>query len=300
MNKKHLYYLSLLMAQVLVGINIVASKTVVDDFSIFGVLFGRFFVATVVLYGIHCFTSMSRQGDKKNRVKLSHLTARDWCYMTAQGLCGGALFNIMLLWGLNYTSAGSAGIITSMLPAIIVVFSVIFLKERLTAFSTACVCFAVIGLFIINMKNFSVNNMSMLWGDFLIFLALIPEAVYYILARKYVSSLPLFLTATIMNAVNLPFSLLCLVLSHSHTFSGVNLHAWLILIIIGLATGFFYVFWFYGCRFVKGSVAGLITAAMPLSTLLLASIFLDETIGPFQLLGMIMVIVSIIFSAKKS
>jgi drug/metabolite transporter (DMT)-like permease len=295
--RQSIYYISLILAQIMVGINIVASKTIINDFSIVSILFWRFLISTVLLFLIHYANPFKQKA--KHQLTLSQLTFYDWKYIIALGVCGGALFNVMLLWGLNYTTASVAGIITSMLPAIIVIFSILFLKERLTLFSSLCIAFAVMGLLIINASNFKQADFNSLWGDFLIFLALLPEAIYYILAKKYAIKLPLFLAAAIMNAVNLPFVIIPL-LFQMPWHESVTTFDVIMISIIGMATGFFYVFWFYGCQYIRGSIAGLMTAAMPVSTLVIAWLFLGEQITMTQFFGMILVIISIVFNVKKS
>lgn len=290
------YHLALIIAQVLVGVSIVICKVVVACYSTYAILFWRFTIAALFLFVLHFFRVHFNLN--QNQTSLRDLSSKDWLYMTMQGLCGGAFFNLFLLWGLNHTTAATAGIITSMLPAIIVIFSIVFLSERLTLVRSVCVFLALMGLVVINFNKIELNQSDKLWGDFLILLALIPEATYYILARVYVSPLPLFLTAAIMNVVNIPFSLLLVALTQTSLLgpaSGLSL-----LLVLGLATGFFYVFWFYGCRHVKGYMAGLITAAMPLSTLVIAWLFLGEAISLFQITGMILVILSIIVSASST
>ena len=297
MNRNFISYGLLALAQLMVGINIVGSKAIVEDLSIVSILFWRFFIATIVLLIIHhCVTPRKI---KVNAVLMRELTRYDWAYMTAQALCGGVLFNLMLLWGLNYTSASVAGIITSVLPALIAILSILFLSERLSLFSGLCISFAVIGLLIINASNFRQANFDNLTGDFLILLALLPEAGYYVLAKVYVNKLPLFLTAALMNALNLPFVLIALIWSGS-LFGQFSVATVIILLVLGLSTGFFYVFWFAGCKLVKSSIAGMFTAVMPIATLLIAWLALEERISLLQLLGMLMVIMSIFFNARKS
>ena len=58
--------------------------------------------------------------------------------------------------------------ITSALPAVIVILSIIILKERLTNRTTLCVCVAVAGLLIINLRNLNEINQNQLYGDALI------------------------------------------------------------------------------------------------------------------------------------
>jgi drug/metabolite transporter (DMT)-like permease len=281
-----------MMAQMMVGINIVGSKYLVQDMPVLMILFIRFSIASAFLYLIHCCVA-----DQKS-LKLATLNRRDWQYIFAQALCAGVLFNFFLLLGLHYTEASVAGIITSVLPAIIAVLSVIFLKERLNLFSVLCIMFAISGLLIINAPNFAMAKLDGLLGDAIILLSLLPEAAYYVLAKIYDNKLPLFFAATLMNAINLPFLLIALLIG-GHWQVQFTLVNSSILLIAGISSGLFYVFWFWGCKQVKGSVAGLFTAFMPVATLIVAWIGLGERITLLQTIGMILVMTSVIFNAKR-
>jgi drug/metabolite transporter (DMT)-like permease len=74
---------------------------------------------------------------------------------------------------------------------------------------------------------------------------------------------------------------------------------WYILIVLGFSSGFFYVFWYYGCQKVDGVMASLSTAVMPLATVIIAWLFLGEQLTVRQILGMSIVILSIAAYAKR-
>jgi drug/metabolite transporter (DMT)-like permease len=71
------------------------------------------------------------------------------------------------------------------------------------------------------------------------------------------------------------------------------------LFILGLSSGLFYVFWLFGCQRVDGVMASLSTAVMPVSTVLLAWALLGEQLTIIQFSGMTLVILSIVFYAKR-
>ena len=120
----------------------------------------------------------------------------------------------------------------------------------------------------------------------------------YLLSKIYVNRLPIFLASALMNALNLPFILVVMIWGGywGNQLSSTDM---MMLLAVGLASGLFYVFWFYGCQHVKGSVAGLFTAFMPISTLCIAWLILGEAITAVQGLGMMMVVLSIVFNAKN-
>lgn len=296
-NNDSLYYASLFAAQVMVGINIVGSKFLLAHFSAVFLLCIRFVIATLFLSAIHFLeTKINRN---KTRPTLTSLTKKDWGFIIAQALCAGVLFNFLLLLGLHHTNASVAGIITSALPAIIALFSIIFLRERLTIFSMLCIFFAVLGLIVINARSFHAADSSNLLGDFIILLSLLPEAGYYVLSKIHTNRLPIFLVAALMNGINLPVLLFVAPFTPHFFSTAFTLESILILGTVGMASALFYVFWYLGCHRIAGSTAGLFTAAMPIATLFIAWLFLGEAITLLQLFGMLLVIASISFNAMR-
>jgi len=286
-------YICLLLAQLSVGVTIVGSKFLIENMQPTVILLIRFSIGFILLLVAHLLF-----GKQKIRI-LSTLTFKDWLYISAQALCAGALFNIFLLVGLNYTNASLAGIITSALPAIVAIFAIIFLKEKLTFFTGSCILLTLIGLVIINVSNFNINELRQLLGSGLILLALLPEAVYYMLAKIHKNKLPVFLLSALMNVINIPVFFIIVFFQHytfSIDFSGMQL---LLLLLVGLSSASFYVFWFLGCKQVSGVAAGLSTAFMPIATVILAWLFLRETTTMLQMIGMMLVISSILLNASR-
>ena len=81
--------------------------------------------------------------------------------------------------------------------------------------------------------------------------------------------------------------------------SDISTASWLILFIISLSSGLFYVFWFMGSQRVDGIMASLSTAIMPVATVILAWIILREQLTSLELVGMGLVILSIVLYARR-
>jgi drug/metabolite transporter (DMT)-like permease len=286
----------LILAQIMVGFNIVFSKYILASIPILFILALRFSLAAIILLPLHWFTSAKK-------LPLSYyftsLKRRDWIFIFAQAISAGVLFNFFILWGLNYTDANVAGIITSALPAIIAIMSWIILGEKISRKKAMCVGFATLGLVVIACAKLGGKAVSHSFlGNVLVFISLLPEAAYYILTKMNVNSLPVFLISSLLNGINAILLLFCLGFS---SFDGLSIHAldWLILVILGLSSGFFYVFWYFGCQKVDGVMASLSTAVMPLATVIIAWFLLGEKLNLGQTVGMGMVIFSIAAYAKR-
>lgn len=288
--------LFLILAQTMVGINIVFSKFVLSSIPILYILALRFTLAAIILLPLHWLTPAKKLPVYSYFLQLKR---RDWFFIFAQALCAGALFNFFILWGLHYTDANVAGIITSASPAIIAIMSWVILGEKISGKKSICVGFATLGLVVIACDKLrSIGVSHSFFGDVLVLASLLPEAIYYILSKIHVNKLPVFLISSLLNGINAIVLLFCLRFTAWDALT-INLLDWRILIILGLSSGLFYVFWYLGCQKVDGVMASLSTAVMPLATVLLAWLILGEQLTFGQTVGMSMVILSIAAYAKR-
>ncbi|STX28674.1 transmembrane protein [Legionella beliardensis] len=299
--KKHnnaylLGLLLLILAQIMVGLNIVLSKKLVNDIPTLLLINIRFALASIILLPLHWLTPAK---EKSLVHHLSLLNNKDWYFIFGQALSAGVLFNLFMLLGLHTTDANVAGIITSTLPAIIAIMSFIFLKEKLSAKIGFCILFATLGLIVIATEKFNhLSKAHSFLGDLVIFVALLPEAAYYVLYKMHISRLPVFLISAVMNGINaivlLPFSLF--EITH---IPNISANHWLILSSLGISTSLFYIFWYFGSQRVDGIMASLSTAVMPIGTVIFAWLLLGEQLTNIQFFGMGLVISSIVFYAKQ-
>lgn len=287
----------LILAQIMVGLNIVSSKYLVSSLPLLLMLALRFALAALILLPLHWLTP-ARQFTIRQH--FSQLNKKDWYFILAQALTAGVLFNCLMLFGLHYTDANVAGIITSALPAIIALMSWAILAEKISAKTCLCILFATLGLFVIAWDKFHNLNVShSFFGDFIILLSLIPEATYYVLCKLHSNRLPVFLISSLINAINALILLPLISFYPSWDPHLITPWSWLILLILGLSSGLFYVFWYFGSQHVDGIMASLSTAIMPLATVLLAWLMLGEQLTSLQCAGMALVIFSIAIYAKR-
>nr|WP_230391087.1 DMT family transporter [Piscirickettsia salmonis] len=72
-----------------------------------------------------------------------------------------------------------------------------------------------------------------------------------------------------------------------------------VLLLSGVSSALFYLFWFKGAPAVDGTTSGLMTALMPIFTLLLSWFFLSEKISALQGFAMLLILLSIFFSNQS-
>lgn len=67
-----------------------------------------------------------------------------------QSLFGNFLFSVFMLYGVSLTSVGAAGVILATLPAMVALFSWLFLRERFTPRAAVAVALAVAGVAVLS------------------------------------------------------------------------------------------------------------------------------------------------------
>jgi drug/metabolite transporter (DMT)-like permease len=288
--------LFLILAQLMVAINIVASKFLLSSIPILILLTIRFALAAGILFPLHWCTPAKKH---PLQYHFKQLSSKDWYFIIAQALSAGILFNCFMLLGLHYTDANAAGIITSALPALIAIMSWFILGEKISRKKGLCVLIATVGLAIIasdKLRGIQLNHSFI--GDLIILLSLIPEAAYYVLSKFYPIRMPIFLLSALLNGMNAVILLIMLPF-FSFAIDQITLIEWAIVLILGLSSGLFYVMWYWGCQRVDGVMASLSTAVMPVATVILAGILLHERLTLGQFIGMAMVILSVVTYARK-
>lgn len=290
-------YLFIYLSQLMGALNIVSSKVLVSYSAASTLLALRFLFGSLILFALHFITNK-----KQSTVStLKNMSGKDWVFLTAQGLCGGVLFNYFMYRGLHYTTASIAGIIMSSLPIIVSLLGFILLKDKLNRTNKICIGLVTLGLIIINLQTNESSGIAsnQLLGISLMMIAMLPEASYYLLNRIYRIQVPVYLMSAIVNLINGVILLPFVYTSILPTLYSYGISEWIYLIILSVSSGLFYVFWFLGCRNISATIIALSTALMPLNTLFTAWILLGERINLNQTLGMILVIIAVILSAIK-
>ncbi len=288
-------YLYLCLSQLMVATNVIGTKVIANQMSPWLAVWARYVIATLFVFGWYLL-----QGN----IQKAHFKVKphQWRSMIVLALCAGALFNLSLLKGLQYASASMAGIIISLLPAAIALTSVVVFKERLSNLQKWGIALALMGLILINSQSSSsqTSTIASQWlGLAFLLLSLVPETIYYVLSKFYKNTQPMLVYSGYLNLINVialtPILLIEGQLSGIH----INLSCIKVLLITGIASAYFYIFWAQGIKSISASKAVIFTALSPLITVCFAALLLGEQVRGLQIVGMTFVIGSIVLSSKK-
>jgi drug/metabolite transporter (DMT)-like permease len=287
----------LLLAQLMVSLNIILSKVLVESLSIFIILTLRFFVGSA-------FSAASVLLTKPGSLtQLTQLTRGQWWLLLAQSACAGFLFNILMLLGIHFTTATEAGLIASLIPLMIMLLSFFILREHLTINAAIAVLIALLALVIVNAGSTpSEEIVHWRWlGNLLIFFALIPEAMFAILTKWRHIELPPTLLTFIVNVMNtllfLPFLGFTLWQSGWPTMTN---QLWLLVIAHGFTGGLlFFVFWYLGIHRCPPHVVAISAGFMPAATAILAILLLGEALTVHLVIATLLIATSLAIGARR-
>jgi drug/metabolite transporter (DMT)-like permease len=291
-------YIELTLAQCCVGLNVIFGKCLIGFFPIFLLLTIRFALGLAGMLAIA----------RVNNIRCSNiyhhfmsLTLQDKILLMFQAACGGFLFNVLILYGMKTTSAIFAGIISSITPVMIFILAAVFLQEKINFQKSLAIGIVMLGLIILNTGQAAGAMEGALLGNCLVFLAIIPEALFTILSKsvgKKISEMEAVILVNLFNLILcIPFAAMNWCDFHLKK-SSISLYGQLV--IYGISGGIlFFLFWYRGLTKINANTAALFTGVMPISTMLFACLFLNEPIHASEIVGMVLVIFAIFLGCKK-
>ncbi|KQL52528.1 hypothetical protein AN964_02575 [Heyndrickxia shackletonii] len=289
-----LAYLQLALSMAFVGANVAVGKLIVEHVPIFLFSEMRFFIALLFLIPMLVISRPK---------KVQQLQKRHWGFLFLQSFFGVFLFSVLMLYGVRYTSATAAGIITSTVPAIIAILSFFILKERLSISQAFSICLSIFGIAVITFQAPSLNSESnsLLLGNFLVFGAVISEALFTIFAKKLSAILSPIQLSTGVNIIGfllfLPFAIKEAV---TFNFMNLSLSVWFLIIYYALTASILsFVLWYRGVANIKANIAGIFTGFIPITAALVGIVFLKEPFGWNQSIGILSVLGAIYIGTRE-
>jgi drug/metabolite transporter (DMT)-like permease len=280
----------LIAAMALVGANVAIGKRLVLDLPIYAFMLFRFVLASAALW----LLARTEAGPRLTTLTASQ--ARDLVIMALFGMVG---FTVLMLEGLKRTAAADAGIITATLPAVVALLGALFAGDRLNPRQMVAVAMAVLGLVVIQLAGAGGGAASAA-GNLLVAGAVLCEAIFVIVAKRLAATFAPFRLALGANLVGLVLSVPFLALDPPGTAWAAALTPTVLTLAVYyvLAASVFSLwFWYRGLPGVETWLAGIATAALPLTALAIAALVLGETLGPARVSGAVLVVAAIVVGA---
>lgn len=268
------YALFLVLSMVLVGSNVGIGKSIVVFVPVAILATLRFVIAIAVLWPLF------------RPLKMRAVRRAEWLNLFLQAFFGTFMFTLLMLNGVQRTSAVAAGVITSTIPAIVALFAWLILREKPNGRALVSIALAIAGVVTINLANGAAEGMhgaggtasGSLTGNLMILGAVCCESIYVILSRRLTQTLaPIDICAyTHLFGLCLMLPLGATALWH-FDYASVPAGTWALVVWYGLSASIFsFWLWMKGIRHVPGNLAGVFSAVLPVAAAAYGIAFLGE------------------------
>jgi drug/metabolite transporter (DMT)-like permease len=273
------------------GLTFIAIKIALRDLGPYTLAFSRFLIATaaISLFGVN----------KQTKMDLKRLP---YTRLALMGLLGVTLFFAFQNLALKYTTASSASLILSSIPAVTAVVSSIMLNEKISRMRNMSIGVSILGVFLIILGG-PESTLSLgggMLGDLLILLCAFLWACYTVIGRSLSGRLP-YLTITLLSTAFGTLFLGPLSLYEYLTYGPMKISQPTVyaLLFLGLvASGFAFLLYNFAVSRLEASEAAIYVNLSPVITVCAANIILDETLSVLQLVGGIVVLSSLYLADK--
>lgn len=239
-----------------------------------------------------------------NRISNVKFTPRQWLYIAVIGCLGYYISSLLDFIGLQYVSAGIERLILFIFPTLVLLMSSVFFKERIKPFQWLALVVTYVGLGIAYFGEINFRpqqKQDFFFGSIMIFICAITYALYIVGSGRLIPKIG----AAKFNSYAMSFASVA-VLVHFFFFGTVSL--------LGLPTQV-YVYGFLMAIFSTVIPSYLVTAAInrigsdnsaivssagPVSTMILAYIFLSEDITIWQISGTVFILIGVLIIGKQS
>lgn len=203
------------------------------------------------------------------------------------GLLGLFGFNVLLFWGVEYSSALNASLLMSLSPVVTLYMARVVFKTPITAFHLWGACLSVWGvLYLISKGSWSnLIQMHFALGDLALIAAVVLSSCYHVWVKKYAQGMDNAHFTFLTNLVC--FGAFALVCAGTTKFEALQygFGFWLAAIAFGaIGTGMTYICWNKALALTDPNKAGFFMNLVPLATVQV-SIGLGETITSVHLIA---------------
>ncbi|MEG0377348.1 MAG: DMT family transporter [Eubacterium sp.] len=272
-------YLAISYTLLFWGISFISTKICLGAFSVYSLIFGRFFIAAVILFLI----KFKMAPEKK-------LLKKDLPHILIAGLIGFAGYYIFEAIGIDLTGASMASILLALLPIFCVIADTLFFKQKFTLFKGLGVALSVMGVvLIVGLSDVEIN----LFGCIAMVLSALAWLLYNYKAKPLYSrytglDMAVYLSACIAG-ITLPLALIFPPDFSLMTPEVIINFLFLAVLVSGTAN----LTYMYALKYLPMLTVTILVNFVPVVTIIFSALFLGELLSPIQLVGAALVILSV-------
>ncbi len=277
-----------------------SSKAVLVKLSYLGSVDAITILTLRMLFALPIYLFVLYLNRRRLKIVSGSLASKDWFNILIMGFVGYYLASIFDFIGLQYITASLERLILFIYPTLVVVLSAIFLKKKISSIECLSLGLTYIGIIIVFFEN-SIATQANIWiGTFFVFSAALAYAFYQIGSGELIpkfGSINFTALAMVISSVAVFIHFLCFKnISSLFVSSDILWLAFYMAIIATVIPTFFIA---EGVRILGAGQASIVASVGPISTIILAYIFLGESFGLLQLLGTILVLSGVLVVTLK-
>ena len=279
MTKKLIPFLEALFAVIVWGASFIATKIAVGQISPVAVVWMRFAMGIPILMAVVIM-----------RKQFAFPKGSEWLYFTMLGFLGITFHQWLQSNGLQTAQATTTAWIISTSPAFIAVLGWMVLKEKLNLQQSLGIGLAMLGVLAVVSKGdlaaLAVGKFGNA-GDFLILISSVNWAVFSILSRRGLKNHPsTMMTFWVMTIGWLLTSVAFIAGKNYVEIPLLDTRGWIAMIFLGIfTTGLAYIAWFDALAQLPAAQTGAFLFIEPLTSMVVASIILNEQVTLVSVLG---------------
>jgi len=278
-----MHYLLLILAVLFWSGNFVVSRGIINEIPPMTLAFWRWTIALLIILPFAL----------KPIMRQKHLIRQNWKILTLLAILSVSNFSMFIYMALKSSTVTNAVLINSMIPIFIVIVSWMGFKERITLRQAMGIAISLTGLMFIITKG----NLSTLIavrfgkGDMWTISAGISWALYSALLRKCPAEFDSlsFLATLIIIGTSFIFPFYIWEISIGKTMNVTCASIGSIVYVALFASILAYIFWNKAIQTIGANKTGVFIHLMPVFSIILAMIFLDEKLRGYHIKGTILI-----------
>ncbi|NOU70986.1 EamA family transporter [Paenibacillus sp. LMG 31458] len=285
--KSSLYLIAVIIAILLWSTSFVGTKIAYNSFPPLTLGAARFVIASIILGAI----MLSRKEFIKPAPK-------DMGLMALSGILGTTLYFALENIGLELTTASSAALIVASYPAITALLEFILFRIKISWLKGLGIVMAIVGVYQISGGS-SGESSGQMTGNLILILAGVVFAAYNFTTRKVVKNYSMVTVSFYQTiAGTLAFIPLALIERSSWQVPSVE-SLWMLLYLGVFCSVAAFMLYNYGLRNLSSGTAMALMNLVPLFGVLFSTVFLNEVLHIFDLIGGMIIIVGVILSVRE-
>ena len=281
-------YGCLALSMALVGVYVALSKPLTAALPVFLLAWMRFGIAAIAMGNW-----------LKRPAGEAPMTTQTKKLVFLESFIGNFMFSICMLFGVSMTSAVSAGVILSMIPAAIAILSWLLLKERVGKRVWVAAALGALGIALLAVARHwdSASGTGMpgsdeftgrvMLGNALVFAAVLCEGVYAVVGKKLTGSLtPKRIRALINLCGFLLMTPMGIYFAWGFNFGAVHYSVWLLLVFYAMAASIWTVWlWMTGLQTIPAARAGVFSVMLPITAAIVGVFVLGESLNTMEVIA---------------